>query len=531
MSRTMTLGDLALVGTSRIAMMIETGTPIDTLVDAEQVADLAQRVLLTAAALDTYQRAGLIPARAGSLPEPAPADPRRPASANVAAIVSEMIDGGDVDLVPEAFELIAGAGQRLPDPLIPSVLAFKSPDLRRAASAVLGERGRWLAGQRVPWSWAAGPTPTTGVTISPDDLRRTWEEGAIGPRFEAIALARASDPAAAREWIAEGWSREPIENRVRVLAMLQTTLRPDDEPWLESVLHDRSIAVRARAALLLARLPESAFAARARTRVEPLLQWEPATATTSTLWNRFKAIAGVEPAAGTLRVLPPTEADPNWERDGIVIKPPKGLGERSHWLSQLLAQVPPAYWSRHFGVAPRELVRAAWQSEWGTAIARGWSHAITLQGDPDGDWSTALWDGWATAPIDQDPQAQATRAEMLALLFESMPAEAAEARLVEHLRHPLPSSPLDPARVLKRFSGRWSDRLASTVLDTMARSTDADLLTIASARLPPAHFERGLAIALAQDMPSTAGAATRRAIELFITRLRLRQRLIQELAR
>jgi hypothetical protein len=536
---TMTLGERALVGTSRAGTPTPTGTPIDALVeavkavDAVDAIDAAQRVLLLAAALDVYQRAGLLPSRVETLPEPAPADPRPACSAAAAAIVAEMIAGGHLELLREAFDLMARAGQRLPDPLLPLCLDLKEPDLRDAAHGVLGERGCWLARQRDRWSWAAGPAPAAVVRTSPmaiDDLRRTWEEGAIAHRLDAIAQVRASDPALAREWMATAWSSESAEDRVRLLGILTTRLGPDDEPWLESALKDRSVAVRARVALLLARLPDLAFAARAVARVDPLLAWEPASA--SGVWQRVKAIAaGSEASAGTLQVSPPTAADPAWEQDGISLKPPKGQGERGHWLTQLLAQVNPTHWSDRFKAEPRALVRAAWQSEWGSAILAGWARAAVLHGDTAGDWMIALWDVWSAVTIENDPQAAAARGELLAKLLARMPAEAAEERIIGLLRRPNPYLEFDPASAVSRFATGWSDRLASAVLDALTRVPGAALLKVAAYQLPPSHFERGLAIAVGQDADRAGLYGGRRASELFVASIHLRQRLYQELAR
>jgi hypothetical protein len=531
-----TLGEQALVGTSRADTPPATGTPIDALVlalvGADSAGDLVQRVLLMAATADVYQRAGVIPARIDTVPPPAPLDPRRACAASVAAILSDMIDGDHVELLREAFERIADAGQRLPDPLLPQMLDLREPDVRRAAHAVLGERGRWLARHQDRWSWAAGQASAAGAAAPIEELRRTWEEGAAAHRLDAIAQVRASDPAMAREWIAAVWAREPVEDRIRLLAILETALGPDDEPWLESALKDRSLAVRARIAWLLARLPDSAFAARARARVDPLLAWE----------------------RGALHVSPPTAVDPAWEQDGIVIKPPKGQGERGHWLSQLLAQVGPAHWSRRFQIAPRDLVRAAWRSEWGSALMTGWSRAAALHtavqaapeahakaiadadaaaaADANREWITATWDGWMAAPVDSDPRMAATRAEMLTMLFAGMPANAAEQRLIDTLRDPQATPPFDLASALQRLDGPWSDRLASAVLDALPR-VPANLLPVAASQLPPSHLDRALAIMLEHQfgLPTNTAAAARRAIEQFVARIQLRQRLYQELAR
>lgn len=550
----MTLGELALVGVARAGAPAATDTPVDALVDAAAVPDPAQRVLLTAAALDVYRRAGMRPTRIDILPEPA-LDDRRPAcSMAVRKILGEML-GAHRELLREAFQLIDRAGQRLGPAQLIACLNLQEPELRAAVRPVLDERGRWLARQRQEWSWAADAALTAATPV--ETLKQTFEEGTIADRVDALSRMRASDPAIARQWIAATWKSESLDYRIRLLAAFDIALGPDDASWLEdTALKDRGASVRARVALLLARLPESEFAARAIARAEPLLAWEPPQAPSErSLWNRVKAMAtGAErsadaAAAGTLLVSPPTAPDPTWEADGLSLKGPKGQGERAWWLSELLALVPPSHWSRRFNAAPADLVRAAWQTEWGSAIAAGWSRAAVqaAAGADTAEWITALWDGWLTAKIDKDHRFEAAqRQDLMAILFEQLPSLDAEARLIANLHDPQSDVvQFSPTMALRRMVP-WPPQLATAVLDALLRVPRGEgvprghrgvgmaigYLTIGAYALPSSHFERGIALAAELGAGAIhANAEWRRALDLFFTRIRLRQHLYEELAR
>ncbi len=560
----MTLGELALVGVSRAGTPAATDTPVDAIIDAAAVPDPAQRVLLTAAALDVYRRAGMLPNRIETLPEPALDDQRPACSMAVRKILGEML-GAHRELLREAFQLIDRAGQRLGPAQLIACLNLQEPELRAAVRPLLDERGRWLARQREEWSWAEDAALTAATSV--ETLKRTFEEGTIVDRVNALSRMRASDPAIARQWIAATWKSESLDDRIRLLAAFEIALGPDDASWLEdTALKDRGAGVRARVALLLARLPESAFAARAIARAEPLLTWEPPPAPASappsaerSLWNRVKAMAtgadrtnadaAAAAATGTLHVSPPTAPDPAWEADGVSLKGPKGQGERAYWLSELLALVPPSHWIRRFNAAPADLVRAAWQTEWGTAVAAGWSRAAVqavVAGDT-AEWITALWDGWLTAKIDKDHLLEAAqRKDLMAMLFEHMPAADAESRLIANMHDPQSDVvQFAPTMALRRLVP-WPPQLSTAVLDALSRVPRGEgvprghrgvgmaigYLTIGAYALPPSHFERG--IALATELGADALHATaewRRALDLFFMRIRLRQRLYEELAR
>ena len=512
----MTLAKAALLGTARTSDPPISGTPVDALV--EQRADLSpeRRLLLTAGALAIYRRAGYTPrAVADFQGDVAPAGTRPECSAGATAVIRDMLAEFRFELLPEAFTTIGLAGWRLPSTLLVDVLDLEEPSLRETARPVLGERGRWLAAKRAVWAWAQGLQAQPSI----EDLRRVWDEGRFEERAAAIQSIREIDPDRAREWIGESWKTEPSDARLTLVAVLANRLSDADEEWLASVSRDRTRAVRAAVVSLLARLPRSGTTARLTQRADSMLDWR-------------SAARGKGP--GELVVLPPTEFDPAWEADGFVAKPPKGVGERAHWLVQALSLVHPVHWSERFGQPPIAIARAAIATDWAAPVIEGLTRAALLHDAPE--WLVALWDGWLEAPAPADPQTAATTRDMLLLLFTQMSGADAEARVGRLIDTALRLD-LDLEAALDRFAVPWPEAVGLRVLEAIEAGASSpgsplaphlpSLFRAAGPALPAAQLERAAALSTG---PSVLARGLR-AFDLFARQVFLRLRLYQELSR
>jgi hypothetical protein len=290
--------------------------------------------------------------------------------------------------------------------------------------------------------------------------------------------------------------------------------------------------VRGVAASLLARLPDSAAAARAIDRADPFLDWSAASGTG--VRGRVKSAVGGTGSRGRLQVSPPTAVDPAWESDGFSIKPPRGAGERAHWLVQALERVAPSHWARRFDASPADLVCAAWESEWGTAVLLGWSRAAVLHGDAE--WTTALWDAWVSHENHDDPGYPDIRRDVLLMLLADMPIDAAEPRVAALLNRPALASTIDLAEALTRFPMPWRETLAVKVLDVIEQALSRaleptavylpEVLRAAGPALPASLLARAFTIAGPQPVSLTARQL--RELDLFLIRVRLRRRLHEE---
>jgi Family of unknown function (DUF5691) len=313
-------------------------------------------------------------------PEPAPEEALPACSAKAAQVVSTLFAGHRDAILREALERLRLAGLRLPHALLPGALNVEQKELRPAVAAVLGERGRWLARLNPEWAWAVGDD---------GDLRAVWDGGALKERTSVLRHVRERDPALGREWLAETWRQEKADARSAMLEVFAENLSPEDEPFLESSLGDRSIKVRAVAADLLARLPGSAYARRNAERADAI-------------------IAGYEPPStgflglrrpGKLRVELPTSVNEGWKRELPGGASPSGkMGERAWTVVRTLEVVPPVHWETRFGATPEELVAAA-RGEWEAVLLTGWRRAAVRHGEES--WTWPLWRRWHEAPETQ----------------------------------------------------------------------------------------------------------------------------------
>lgn len=391
----------ALAGTARGAAAPDApATPADALVADMGNLEPERRVLLAAGARAIYRQAGRQAPIAAPAPIPAPEEPLPVCPPGVARLLADIFAGRQADLLPEACARLRGAGLRLPPGLLPAALTAGSrkADLRPALAAVVGERGRWLGGLNPEWRWVADAAPDLdGDGGVPADAAAAWEEGTPGRRLAVLRLVRAHDPARARDWLGGVWKGEKADFRVEAIGTLETGLSLDDEPFLETALGDRSQAVRAEAATLLARLPESALGTRLRERADQFLAFTPGLPASGWRAAAKALVKGV--AGGRLTVTPPERYDKAWARDGIAEQLPNGTGSRAWWLQQFLALIPPAHWSERFQADPATLIAATEGGEWTDIVLSGWKQAAVRHRDEA--WATALWKHWIDAPNGQ----------------------------------------------------------------------------------------------------------------------------------
>lgn len=509
------LVNVALVGTAQQGTgPVTTGAPVDGLV-AQRVSSAVERgILLQAGALSVYRMAGALPLRDVAALEPAP-DESLPACSSAAAdLVRSLLSGTHSSLLPEALERLRLARLRLPFDLLP--LALSARENRDALAPVLGERGRWLSGFNPAWSWARAAT-NDGAAVVPDDAETIWLEGAASQRVAVLRCMRASDPARAREWLAGVWQREKAELRAALLAALEIRLTPADEAFLEAALEDRATAVRERAALLLAELPDSALARRLAERADALVSY----------------------IGGALKVKPPLEFAKAATRDGLVDNTAESRGQRARWISLYLSRVPLSHWNERFGTAPDKLIADAVRSEWSWPLLEGWSQAFLFHGSSS--WLMPLWQAWVALSSRDVQTRKDQRAEICKKLAPHLPERELERAAVDMLvgqQSDLAIAVDDIVGVLPR---PWSADLGQTYIEGLRRFVETltprttsfgpwdGTLEVAALALPPGCFSAALE---PYTLPEGTGwhlTQFSHRLDMFAGALRWRQRLIEEI--
>lgn len=349
---------IALVGTAR------SGSAATSLPSAIQdvttgIADPSpqQRLLTQAILLDAYLRTGRSPATGNSLPAVAEVDRHAACSLRAGELLSDLLRENQRELIAEWLASAASAKRRVPHRLLPELLDFARRDksVREAVAAVIDHRGRWLVAQNTDWQFETG-------NESLDE--HLWEIGSLEHRSIVLRQARQADPARSRELLQKTWKSDSADERAEFLKLFSIGLSPGDEPMLESLLDDRSKQVRAVAADLLGRLPQSQLVQRMIHRASPLLNFKRAM------------LRGVK-----LDVMLPSELDKATQRDGIEKTAPQGTGEKQWWLQQMLSFVPLSVWTDVSGLLPTDIVAAAAKTDFADILLRGLSDAAARYSD------------------------------------------------------------------------------------------------------------------------------------------------------
>jgi hypothetical protein len=483
----------ATVGLSRKPFAVtELDGPAAAVAGALDPSDPATALLDAAALLTVARRAGFRPepgivgppASAVSPVEAAPElSPRAERSLRQlgGAQLAPGFAAGDKELLADLLTAAGEAGYVASAPLLPDLLdaAVRTTALRPVVAAVLGVRGRWLAGHRTDWQRVVDAGPAVAV---PADDPEVWRTGSQAERQAYLAALRHRDPNAGRELLAADWARLPADERAALLAALARDLSAGDEEFLDAVLDDRASGVRVIAQRLLTRLPRSRFRERATDRATAVLRLER------------------HGQRQSLAVTRPANPDAAAVRDGIDVRlPSPSIGLGAWLLTQLIAAVPVATWTDLFGLSPAGIValpveprldaarrldvHAGWRL---AAVSQGsaeWAQALLTAGDPDdgGGRPPAAW------PDDQRLAAAlppATRAERAAALLAGAkltpgPAAANQA-IAEVGGAPMP----------------WPGGLADVVMTILGRAAPLAALP----RLP-----RGLLDLAARGLPATGG--------------------------
>jgi len=359
----------AIVGTERQAPTPPQlpGAIGETLAALDQT-DPAASLLRAAGVLSVCALAGYRPA-SSAMPAATPCPPDHwphGEDASLASLCEAIIADGPLRLQAEALRLLAGGC--LPYRILPKALDLgqRTRALRPLLLPVLGQRGQWLARQNPEWAYAVGQAED-------DNPNGVWETGSLDQRLIYLRRLRQTDPAQARELLAQTLAESSAKERNELLATLETGLGADDEDLLETLLlKDRGKEVRQTAAGLLARLPASRYVARMAARVDACLRTQRKLLRTALVLDAPE-VFGADWKADCLE-----EAKPQHER----------FGQRAWWLYQLTRALPLSWWVERTGFTPKELLDWAKQGEWQDALWRGWLEAQRQTADPA--WAEAF---------------------------------------------------------------------------------------------------------------------------------------------
>jgi hypothetical protein len=467
--------------------------------------DPATTVLDRAAGWSVYRRAGAPPTHDIAAPRPAPDEPHPVAGPAAAARLAGLLDavwegGARMALVAEWLSVAHERGLRVPPELLPELLdaARRYDVLRPLVVAAGGARVAWLAAQNPEWTYVTG---THDPSAQRDPI--AWREGTLGQRAAYLTGLREDEPEAARALLAEEWPSLAPDERAHLLAALRTGLGPADEPFLEAALDDKRREVRDGAADLLAALPGSAYNRRAADRVRACLR----------------------PGDGALTIQPPFECDAAMRRDGIVPRPPSGIGARAWWLEQVLARAP---LDAMDDLTPDAVRAASTMDDWTWITYRGLARAAAARGDRA--WAAVLIDLLQGRPDARDRQ-------LVERLHGALAPEDLVARAIAVCAEPPgPESLRRLETLLAHIPAPWPDELSTAVVrwvDAAVRGPVANRVSgvcgLAASSLAPRYADLVARTAerLRSEAPTMPSAGY--ALDRMVTTLAFRHDMIEEL--
>ncbi|MFY9226228.1 MAG: DUF5691 domain-containing protein [Blastocatellia bacterium] len=300
--------------------------------------DTEQKLLSLAVTLSVYQKTGQLPSKT-TLNKLEPADlDDLPVCKAAYAVLLQTLGGKHRNVFPEAINLLAKLGKRVPpDMLFPlleygKVLEDSHPTIRQ----IIGKRGQWLASLNPNWKYAQTPISTE------TSIEERWKTGDRYIRIELLSNLRKTNPDQARDLLLTSWKQESADSRLRFISVLETNLSDDDEAFLEAALDDRSKDVRIRATQLLACLPNSQFQARMQQYARSFIQLKV---------QKKKIILEIE--------VPPITKE--LVRDYPFIEDNNSKGTV---LNSIFTKVVPDFWCKEGDISWLELMNLIEKSDW-----------------------------------------------------------------------------------------------------------------------------------------------------------------------
>lgn len=400
---------VATLGTRRAPVNETSLWPTAELAPAGADASMELKFLRTAAAQRLYDVAGTRATAQVVSDEPPVHIDRTQLVSEVAAMrLLRMMRGEHAALIPEWSRLALDAHRQLPPQFVPLVLKHLQPAEAIGFGDLLGATGQWLARMNPEWK-------VTSTVSAPSHER--WLSGTFEERRAELLALRQQDPAQAREWLQETWTKDPPEEREAFLRSFATGLSLADEPSLEAALDDKRKPVRQAAVQLLASLPESQLSRRHCSRLDTLISAE----------QKKGLLAKLGKPKLKLTIALPEAIDKVTQRDGVDAKPPahRKIGERAFWLSQMVALAPLSYWTVRFQCDAAMFIAGMMDTDYAGELLSALSEAARRH--PEREWLLALTDAWiATADV-------YVRAQAIAEMMQSAPNDVRESVLIAQL--------------------------------------------------------------------------------------------------
>lgn len=216
---------------------------------AEQTGKEDQFLKLAAVAL-LYREAGHIPPEIATVTPVSPDEQQLQVGEKMAALLEQTLNNKEEVLFRYLVHHMNRKQQVAPPELVPRLLdkALAKRSTAVPLVRICGVTGQWLCSLNEAWKGLLEETVITeGV----------WESGSLESRKQHLVALRQQDPQAALSLLETSIAEENAAGRLALAEVLQDNLSLHDEPFLSSLLKDKSQKVKELAMSLLQIIPGS----------------------------------------------------------------------------------------------------------------------------------------------------------------------------------------------------------------------------------------------------------------------------------
>jgi Family of unknown function (DUF5691) len=308
------------------------------LIAAQPATDREEKFLQLAAVGFNFRQSGVTVLRGEAMATPEAEPEILPyCPTDATQVLKEILAEDNASLLAYWLERCCHAQRLAPPELVPALLGRAVGDQKRIAQDIVtacGRRGEWLS--RLNPAWAAS------AAVGEEEL---WQTGSFDQRKMALCRTRQQDAGKTREWLLQTWPQENANAKAELLKQLDGLVEPEDEPWLVSLLAEKSQKVKDEATALLRQLPSSALVQQYQELLRPLISLK-----------KEKAMLGLINKT-VLHIQLPVVPDKGEYAPGIEkLSNDKSFNDGEFILFQLMQAVPLKFWEEHFGQQPPEIL-------------------------------------------------------------------------------------------------------------------------------------------------------------------------------
>jgi len=306
-------------------------------IQANEAIDKEEKFLQIACLAFNYRQAGVMPLLKETITiSQSPAEEKAHCNASAMQVLKDIQSEESVPLLKFWLQQCDEKNKIVQLEVIPVLLqtGVQQKKLQTLTAACCGKRGEWLSRFNEAWNFSHNQT-----------TEQLWQTGTPEQRRLVFKETRETNPALAREWLAQTWPQEDVATRAAFLEIFAINISEADIIFLESLATEKSKKVKEEALGLLKRIHSS--------RVVQLYQQ---VLQQSVELKKEKALLGLSSKL-VLHFQLPAAIDESIFKTGIdKLSNNKDFTDDEFIINQLLQSVPPAFLEKHLATDAKTII-------------------------------------------------------------------------------------------------------------------------------------------------------------------------------